>query len=434
MTTAQALSLVDRARQTERSVGNGIRWGTRVRYEVEAATTTPQERIRKMAVRAERGALLVDGSALCRFEVPQNLEGSTQFVTEEGFPLPVLFLSGAEMVTLAAQGEGRNLAELLFWAANHLSLAAVAVNAFCSRISNIFTFLDLNREILSRAELITFPSSLDEGEIHGGRRLRISESAVLRGPLLMGDEVYIRKDAEIGPNALIGDRSLIDEGARVANSVIGPDTYIGCNTSFEYQYVSGDYCVDLNNQAAIYIDDPVIIADLTKGAEWHFLSRLVAGLLGMASLPLLLLLLPVHRLLRGRWMCVGKILKQPLQRNLKNEYELKWQKWHRFEFGLFLLDVIPSLWDICSGRLSFVGNPPLGEQELKQIDDSLGDWLHGKAGCTGPAQQLDCESLSPTEVFEATVQYNATRSFAGDVRLFLRALIPGVHQGKRKGP
>src|SRR4051812_2626798 len=60
-----------------------------------------------------------------------------------------------------------------------------------------------------------------------GRRTKISASAQLIGPCWIGEHVQIGKNAVIGPNSFLDDQVVIDVGAHVENSWIGPETFLG---------------------------------------------------------------------------------------------------------------------------------------------------------------------------------------------------------------
>ena len=57
----------------------------------------------------------------------------------------------------------------------------------------------------------------------------ISESATLKGPIHLGENVRIHKDVLVGPYACIGDESEISAGAKIAFSVVYENTQIGAN-------------------------------------------------------------------------------------------------------------------------------------------------------------------------------------------------------------
>jgi mannose-1-phosphate guanylyltransferase/phosphomannomutase len=58
----------------------------------------------------------------------------------------------------------------------------------------------------------------------------ISEAATLRGPIHLGKNVRIEKDAVVGPYSCIGDGSEISANAKIAFSVVYENTRVGANT------------------------------------------------------------------------------------------------------------------------------------------------------------------------------------------------------------
>ena len=48
----------------------------------------------------------------------------------------------------------------------------------------------------------------------------------------------------IGPNAILEDRSFIEGGADIVNSVIGPDTFVGKLAALRQSFAWGDTLVN----------------------------------------------------------------------------------------------------------------------------------------------------------------------------------------------
>lgn len=427
------LSFNDRSKEVERLVNNGERWGVQVQHLMDPPNLSLQERLRKHDTQENEGLLIVEGNAAITCDLPRVLDDTTVFQAKTGL-LPILFACAKDLRHIIAECEAQTVAELCAWVADTLKPNKISVNAFYHPLKDLPEFLHMNQEMLGHPEVINFHGLAIQDGVRHARRSQISPKAEFKAPVLIGEDVDIKREAEIGPNVLLGDRCFIDRGAHLANSVIGPDTYVGRNTSFVNKYVSRNYVVDMENKTAIFVDDPLILGDLTRtNNAVDFIERSLALLALVLLLPLLLLLLPLHRILHGQWMISERILKQPVKRNLKSGYDYTYTTWQRFNFGLFCLDMIPSLGNIVSGKIRFVGNPPLVEDDLEGLEPMWrGDQLRGKAGLTGMVQQLDWESTSPEEVFATTIYYNATRSTKGDCLLFFKALVPGVHRYKRK--
>ncbi len=430
------LSLADRPRETEAVVGGGARWGVSVRYTMDPEHAALGERLQKHPCRASKGVLLVDGDALLRFPIPRDLNQSLAFENGSG-PLPILYLIQEDWTKLLGAPCPGNLAELCLAIKEILpQIGKVRVDAFYRPVHDIETFQQVNRSIRECDEGFQFKGFERAPNVRVGRMTHISSRADLRAPCLIGDGVVIRGNAIIGPGAFIGDRSFVESGAHIHESVVAPGTYIGPNTSFEGQYVCRNYTLDLERGTAIFVDDPMILGDLARPMVWsRGAMRLVAGFSLVLAFPLLLLLLPIHRLLRGRWMISQWMLLQPVKKNLLGEFDFQWRRWQRFDFGWFGLDFLPSLWSVARGRLSFVGNPPMDKREVEAIEAVWRDeLLSAKVGLTGPVQQLKPRNSTADDIFATSIYYNATRTLKEDALLFLKALAPGRHRFKRISP
>lgn len=429
------LALNDRSRPTEDLVGGGERWGCQVTYAYDPHNLDPRLRLRKHQTFVGEGMLLLEGNAIVRASLPPDLVETTIF-THAGQVLPMLFCAGADWERIVSEASDEDLStitRLCDWAATRLAARRIDIDdVFYFELDDLPAFMEMNRAMLQQPDEFHFRGHVLVEGVRRGRRVSIADAVSLDAPVIIGDDTIVKGEAQLGPNVVIGNNSFIERGACIRNSVIAPSTYVGRRTQFDGKYVCRNYVVDLESKVGIFIDDPLILGDLTRSIGIvDLVERGLALALLLGLLPILLLLLPIHRLLKGCWLVSEQILVQPVPRNLKNGYDMQWTTWQRFRFGLFLFDFIPSLGDIVTGKLKFVGNPPLVDSDLERLEGPfMGDLLRGKAGLTGPVQQMG-ESTSPEEIFAATIYYNATQSPWGDVKYFLRSLVPGVHRFSR---
>jgi NDP-sugar pyrophosphorylase family protein len=79
--------------------------------------------------------------------------------------------------------------------------------------------------------------ALLENKTHGkvivGNDARVSESARLTCPVLIGDHTIVEYGANLGPRTIVGRRVRVGGNARVADSIVFDDTEIGSNSSIE---------------------------------------------------------------------------------------------------------------------------------------------------------------------------------------------------------
>lgn len=95
-----------------------------------------------------------------------------------------------------------------------------------------------------------------------GLHAKISDSAVLRGPLWIGDEVRIGKHAVVGPNVTLEDRVLVDVGAEIRDSLVGVETYVGRATSLVESMAFGSTLVNWRHNWVTRVPDPFLLASL----------------------------------------------------------------------------------------------------------------------------------------------------------------------------
>jgi len=438
------LSLSDRPQVIEKHIMSGSRWGCTTSHSTDPEYLDIRERLKKHRSHFKGGALIMDGKSMLHFPFPDTLETTTLF-SRDNYLVSLVYCQEQDLDRFLESSEAVTTQDLIDWVSDNVTTAQVvdvrdyihdeheSQTIFTHDLTSIDAFMEMNAEIMEHPEVLDFKGSKLKYGVRWGRKTHISPNTRLFGPSLIGDSAYVKGDTSIGPGAFIGDRSYIEKGAMVRDSVIAPGTYVGRYTRFEGQYVCRNYVLDLRSKTHIIIDDPLILGDMRRSPVWSKgMERLLAILLLLPLLPLIAILCPIHRLIFGEWMTREKVLLQPVKRNLKGEYDFEWFTWSRFRFGLFLLDLMPSIYNVATGDMSFVGNPPVTPQEMDTMDETwVEDRIRGKAGCTGPAQQLEWKTATIDEVFVTTIYYTATRSSKGDLNLLLKALIPGVHQFKR---
>jgi NDP-sugar pyrophosphorylase family protein len=74
-----------------------------------------------------------------------------------------------------------------------------------------------------------------------GKGSRINPTAVFEGSIILGNRADIGPDVKISGESVIGDMCIIDSGARLENSVVWADTYIGKNAVIKNSVI-GAWC------------------------------------------------------------------------------------------------------------------------------------------------------------------------------------------------
>jgi hypothetical protein len=95
-----------------------------------------------------------------------------------------------------------------------------------------------------------------------GSRSRISPAAELISPCWIGDQVSIEAGAVVGPGAIVEDRSVVGEKAKIAHSWVGPDTFVGAMTSVASSLAWGSTLIDWRTDSALHVPDPFLLSSL----------------------------------------------------------------------------------------------------------------------------------------------------------------------------
>lgn len=107
-----------------------------------------------------------------------------------------------------------------------------------------------------------------------GSRSRVSPMAKLVAPCWVGDKVTVEAGAEVGPCAIIEDRSIVAGMARVTQGWVGPDTFVGPMTSVANSLAWGSTLVNWQTDSTLHVPDPFLLSSLTKPKSAEATGRL----------------------------------------------------------------------------------------------------------------------------------------------------------------
>ncbi|HWC59365.1 MAG TPA: hypothetical protein VHC44_06690, partial [Verrucomicrobiae bacterium] len=109
-----------------------------------------------------------------------------------------------------------------------------------------------------------------------GRHAHVSPQAQLTGPCWIGQHVFVGAGCVIGPNAVLEDRSFIEGGAEVVNSVIGPDTFIGKLAALQRSLAWGSTLINWQSGSVAQVLDSFLMCALKREPNGEkFLGRLM---------------------------------------------------------------------------------------------------------------------------------------------------------------
>ena len=94
-------------------------------------------------------------------------------------------------------------------------------------IGNFDVYRQATMDLLNGLVKLDMPGKKIGENIWAGRDVEIAQYAVIKGPVLIGNFVKIKNDAEISEYSVICDNCIIEEGASIRRSVILHNTHIG---------------------------------------------------------------------------------------------------------------------------------------------------------------------------------------------------------------
>lgn len=102
-------------------------------------------------------------------------------------------------------------------------------NDYWLDIGKVEHYLQGNFDILSRKAPLPLPGKEWQEGVWVGEGVKVAEKADLRPPVLLGDRCVIGEGATVGPFVVLGNGVRLGQRARVQESVLWDDCFIGAN-------------------------------------------------------------------------------------------------------------------------------------------------------------------------------------------------------------
>jgi len=115
-----------------------------------------------------------------------------------------------------------------------------------------------------------------------GRHSVIPPDATLVAPCWIGEKVCINAGAVIGPDAVVEDRAVIGADAEITQSIIGPETMVGEDTEITDSLALGETLVNWRNGSCLHVPDEYLLCSLNRSSsdstEWfRRIAQAVSG-------------------------------------------------------------------------------------------------------------------------------------------------------------
>jgi hypothetical protein len=245
-----------------------------------------------------------------------------------------------------------------------------------------------------------------------GLHAQISPSAQLQAPCWIGERVVVCDDAIIGPNAIVEDRAIVERGAQVANSVIGPETFVGRLISVQNSLASGSTLTNWQNGSSVVVPDAYFLCSLGErnfaAVTPHLPGRLLAAAAMVVTAPAAVLIM-LLALVRGDPALTLRVGVRPQRGSRRFERTFAY---YELTVGRNWLRRWPQFWSVVRGDFRWIGNRPLRPVEARALTNDFERlWLAAPVGLVSLADAHGCVDMVSSETIAHASYYavNASR-------------------------
>ncbi len=403
----------------ESTLGDGSRWGVRIRYHLAKNPQQPFIAAVPILYSSPAQQILL-GTGDCLPVFPES------FYTTP----PPLLLDADNSRTGWGLFSSEELLHLIKanpnFSLNESSLPSLSTNLLFSSQSSSELLASNIRFLHSEEAPAYVPSTASQPEkgIWISRGAVIHPSVKMIAPLFIGEEAQVHKDVTLGPDAVIENRSLIDEGSTVTRSLVCHDSYVGEGLNVENSIIERNLIVNIEHGSILEIKDNFILSRLSYSSPlrnlFHLLGRVVAWLLILLFSPVLALLFILFPLIQRAYVLL------PSPEALPPHATFEWPYFDIKGEGVIknILRELPALFPLSKGDLHWVGTSPLTPIEADSLPSYWKKlYFHSKAGLITLAGLDYGPEATGDERYASDAYYSAHSSVYMDCKLLFRKIL-----------
>jgi len=417
------LAVIDHADYVMGLLGDGERWGMTLDY---------------ILPRSHKG--LAETMGLMNLDPGEDLLVLPGLVLTDLSPEALLARRGDTGAPVAACWEGHGGlpgAEMLLLRPEHLALLprqtafpaqALANNprAILLRQGAGLLLWDLQSYWLANRACLRGEPPFSGDGIQRGLRCRLHSRAELLAPVLVGDAVEVSAGCRVGPDAILGENCILDDGVEARECIILPGTFMGRNTTFSGVIADQGLLVSIPDGSTLFVPDPFILGPASALSLSGLFSELIQrGLawLGILLASPLLGVMGLWGLIRpGLWTRRTVVVSREME-TLGGQMRLVETEMHGLDVSCPLLAQLPALWNVARGELALVGVEPLSPGAVRELE---GTWaeprLNCRAGLVNPWHAQSPADIDATGRRVMELYYAKTQSLSEDMGILRKAL------------
>ena len=403
--------------KVENSLGDGTRWGIKIRYHLARDPARPYGKLAVAGVAEDEPIVLAhaDRLPLWKFDASKP---SPEVVLCNGEWTGWGMVPESVLRNLTGDLDEAGLAAELSGHVNAHSVAPVLLS-----VRTFEEFLDSNWAVIEKRfpKLMLGGHEASEG-IWISRNVSLHPTARLTAPVYIGENSRISAGVQLGPRVVIANNCLVGQSSTLSETVVFGGSFIGESLELTNSIVDRNRLVNVRVGAAITIADNFILGSFVDRQLRHFarraVSRITAVLLVLLTSPLLLISWLWCKLAGVKpAICRKTVVRLPAvdDRSEYGTYNLisfcASPDVHNRSGGAHELfsHFLPGLVNVAGGHLAMVGVAPRSAEE---IDALPRDWkqlyLGSVAGLITEAYVVHGAAPAEDLLYSAEVFYAAT--------------------------
>ncbi|MBT9548708.1 MAG: hypothetical protein IV090_25160 [Candidatus Sericytochromatia bacterium] len=172
-----------------------------------------------------------------------------------------------------------------------------------------------------------------------GSQLQIPADLSLMGPGLIADGCKLARGVQL-EQVWLGKGVVVGPGTHLKRCVVLPGTWIGPGLSLADKLVSGQTLLDISADSLVEIEESAWLDHIDPPFQRDVSSRVFAGLLWALQTPF-------QALLQSEWSS-----QDPRWQDLRDRWS---ERLH--------LELRPKMWQVATGQMALVGQPPVAKGE-----------------------------------------------------------------------
>ena len=395
-------------------LGDGSRWGLRLHWHLAKETATPYTVLQGLHLPGNERVLLGHGHRWVSERVLRTLaqhNGVAMHLDESSCWTGWLSMDSLAVPTFTPHADYEALSKIARAMSSHGCV--IAHGQEFAKADSAKELMQAQQTSLQDMSADTVPASwlrMPWGAMSPDAV--VDPHARLTGPILIGADCMVAREAQIGPDTVLTRNVLVADGAVVQNSLVLPNTYVGSGITLDHAVAQGNSVQHLKWAVRTTLaDEDAMLMPLVRTAQrvapWS--GRCVAILFAAALAPFYFLLVAAQAL-RGRprsWTSM-----QAVTRRSEDSGKLHYctVRQHRPDAGRigWLLGCYGALLDVAQGRRNWFGVRPrdasqwyaLGRDWQMLFDRAALGFFHAPAWMDN-SQAVDTESLAAADVYLA---------------------------------